>query len=386
MESIIINNASYWLKQLQQHSGTQLSNADLERATSALETVSAIPAAWELTLGLITALHSLMEQRGYWNDWKYFLKYILDEAQTRDDKAATIVILSRQGMIQQQQGNVSAAIAAHRRAGKLSLEIGDVHSQAVAYSNLGYLYRRQKQFNRAKALCGKAIMLFTDLDDTLRRAYTHNNLGLVYLDQQLWSAALPQFCQARDLFEQIGDLCGLAMTLKNLGILCYNNGQNMEALELYKKALHYYQQMDNAVEVARTRLTLSNIYVRQNKPFAAELICLEAESTLKRLGDALNAARAQHNLGRIYSACKDWPKAAACFQCACDYWLEIEDNLNLAHTDGEMSAMYIAKGALPQARKYLAEAWALLPDPPEIADHDIRHELTQLQQKLDSIT
>ncbi len=387
MKRTIIANATYWLTRLTSASaGNVLTEANLRGATKALEIVAGISEAWPTAIALTLALHSYMEQRGYWADWDNFLQILTVYARRQADLQSEATLLRLQSTIRRLRGRYQPAITSGRRAWRIIRQANtDSSDWAKMLSVLGDLYRLQSRFWRAQVLACRAVAWFNTYPDLIETAQAENRLGLVYFDQRQLDKAQPHLDRARHLYQEAGNLHGLAKALHNLGELHRRKNDEATALLYSQQAVQFYQTVGDEIHIARVQLNIGNIYRNRAELQTAELIYLKAESILKRIGDPSDLARVCHNLGMVYAGLGQWNEGEACFERALELWQRQDDRRNLANTWGEYASLYIAWGHRGQAQACMEAAWRLINDQPGSRYESLKRELAERQALLNKL-
>ncbi len=362
MQEVILANARYWLRVLQNAPGdSPRAEADLRGAAKAIEATLQIPDLWDVTKALAQAIHPHMEQRGFWADWDECLHVLIGCARQQSDEQAETEILLWRGTIQRQRGDFQAATFFCLRAWKLNQHRRNELILAQIFSQLGDMYRLMGRHWRAEPLCLAAVGCFNEEEQAGNLAQAENRLGLLYFDQLRYADALPHFLRAEVLSRRMGDSYGLAKALQNLGELHRRNGDFEKALPYLKQAVEHYSAVGDEIYAATAQVNIGNVYLNQADWSRAEATYLQAETTLRRAGNSLDLAILRNNLGIVYTRLEVWDEAEACFTRALeqsrlrgDVWME-------ANTLGEIGMLfYLAHGDWVVAQRYFDEALRLV--------------------------
>jgi tetratricopeptide (TPR) repeat protein len=98
------------------------------------------------------------------------------------------------------------AIEAYNKSLEISESLGDKHTIAILYDNLGEAYRLKEQHNEAKEFYMKSLALSEQLGFMWQIGEVNSNLGIMYktLDPEKSSEF---FSKALDMYTSIGAKC-----------------------------------------------------------------------------------------------------------------------------------------------------------------------------------
>ncbi|MCC7246506.1 MAG: tetratricopeptide repeat protein, partial [Saprospiraceae bacterium] len=80
------------------------------------------------------------------------------------------------GIVEEVRGNTAKALEHHHKALELRLKIGDMHSVAIQYSNLGNAYESAGPFEQALAAHRSGVNVAESSRDPIRLARSHRNM------------------------------------------------------------------------------------------------------------------------------------------------------------------------------------------------------------------
>jgi tetratricopeptide (TPR) repeat protein len=130
-----------------------------------------------------------------------------------------------------------AAAGDHRRALKVSQQIGDRSGEVTALNNLGIIYERQGRHQPAADHYRQTAILSAELDDQSGEGRAPAILGGIDCLQSRYEQAARHPHRALVLFRKIGDRQGEAAALAGLGLVDGLQGRYERAAENYRQVI-----------------------------------------------------------------------------------------------------------------------------------------------------
>lgn len=235
------------------------------------------------------------------------------------------------------QGDLPAAVQAHRQALTLHEECGDRAAAAASRNALAVVLLRAGDLVGAAACAGAALQAYRALDDVRGEAFAHSSLGLVAAatggpaevhlltsvrlfrqqgarreaaavlanlgnlmqDRGDHQRAARFYDGAWQLFEQLGDRRGAALCRNNLAMLAQARGDLDHAVELAEQALQLFVEVGDRHGEAAMRNNLAGLWEAEGVTDEAWRYYEAAIRLFTLLGDQEQAATARHNLSRL---------------------------------------------------------------------------------------
>jgi len=134
---------------------------------------------------------------------------------------------------------------------------------------------------------------------------------------------------------------------------CMRTGDYTSSEYLVKKAIVAAKQQGNTYAEATSYSFLASLIYKQGNPSRAETISLHALTLMCRTQDLLGIARVTFILAQIAYSKSDFQEAIALFKKCIHLYEKARDTSNVLQGFSELSAVYIALGLYPRARKLL---------------------------------
>jgi len=286
-------------------------------------------------------------------------------------------------MVQQEQGQMTAAHHTYREALDLWRGIGDERGIAATLNQLGLVDRELGKQAEALDHFNEARAIRERLSDTYFLAQTANNIGLIYLTMGESRIAMKYLVQALESFQadaelrvpnatlrrkdyfqsQLarfrtkGDLFAAAIALNNLALVHQRVGAFSDALNFYENYRFLSDYMGNHEDVALATLNIGQVYFRM----------AEHQQALDYLSQALDffagpdgnpylQSLALDNLGKVYLQIGNYQRALDFFERALAL-RTLEDNpKGRADTLQRLGEAYAALGEPRKAIDYYRQS------------------------------
>jgi DNA-binding SARP family transcriptional activator len=252
-------------------------DAEHVNAVAAIRQAATLPGAEAAAaIRLAAALSTLLDRRGYWQEW----------------------------------------IVANEAAARVAQRIGDRVGRARALMFLGNCVGRIGRLAEELRYVEAALALWRDIGDPFGESGALNACGWAYLHQRRHREALACFERGLLLRQETGDRHGEVMLLGNLGTAYREMGRIDEALDCYQRAARVSRRLDDAIAQAHATTNLAHAHSRAGdhelavRDFAHSLLLHQKTgdrhheaATLWGLGTAL------HELGHHDRARDRWCEA-----------------------------------------------------------------------------
>jgi tetratricopeptide (TPR) repeat protein len=366
----IAANLRYWTARVRPLPETAFASLDPERENLARAVAYGLeqPETWKAAAQLAQRLMAYVEHRGLWRRWVPLFEQALGVC-AEDDWEMRGRLACRLGFLYRLDRQLARALELHQRALTCAQHTGDLSEQGMAHLGLADEYWLMKQYAQAIAQAQCARELFTRAGETgprLRAVF--NLLGLCTLEQgkaqdaeRHFRAALsPQY--GPDLPRKRGQsLINLAHALRVLKRFA-------EAHPVLEEALALLANTNNVMLWHQAQLALGHLHFAQEDWQAAEAAFLALDSRyLQQFGHLSLLASKANNLGNVYLQQRAYPSAAEHLQHAARCFRELEDEVNLGNTLGDLGEAIWHFGDFAQARFFWEEARTLLEKYPQNA-------------------
>lgn len=251
----------------------------------------------------------------------WFAEHYIQEG----DKPSAIKTFRRLGKINRDANNFYEAIKYHSQGLAIAQEIGDIDEIILCYNQLGTDFRRIGAYEEASTYHYLALQTCERYSDITtetalkNRAISLNGIGNVLLMLDNDVDALPVFLSALECETKVGSNLGMAINHANIGVI-------YERRQLYDSArIHYERSMEH------NHLAGSN----------------------------LGIALCHNHFGRLAELSGDFEKALKEYYSAYEILNKIADRWHWMESCLAVIRVYLTKGDLNAAEKYINRAEAV---------------------------
>ncbi|MFO0660738.1 MAG: tetratricopeptide repeat protein [Polyangiaceae bacterium] len=282
--------------------------------------------------------------------------------------------LFRQGVIQQQQGDLSAALASHARARELALA-SKADGAAVLALRIDVvrseILRLLGDTDGALGLldaCAEALGAdgaFADAAEARRQQ------AILVLARGRREEGQSLLDEALSLARKSGDPQAETSCLISWGVACWKAGDLKAAEDWFEKARAMADVTGHVKSMSHIAGNLG-LLCRERGALREAIVHLERQLALaERIGHRHSAAIALLNLGVLSFEVDELANAESRFGAARELFARVGDRAALAMTLNNMAALAMHRGRVTEARALCDEALSVagsLPDPDTIAD------------------
>ncbi|MGI8477768.1 MAG: ATP-binding protein, partial [Thermomicrobiales bacterium] len=171
--------------------------------------------------------------------------------------------------------------------------------RATTLTVMGALAEDQGDHTAAIAAHGESLAIAEALSDDYGIARATNNIGLVRLGQGDYAAATRQFEASLLAFRSLGNDAAGAVTMLNLATVADRAGDEETASRILEAALTVQRAAGDAQRIAWTLQTLGLVATGRGELDQADAAFVEAIALWEELGDAQSVARTLAHRGRL---------------------------------------------------------------------------------------
>ena len=205
-------------------------------------------------------------------------------------------ILGSQADIAMKQGQTDNALAAHKEALEVQVELGDAKGAARTYNNMGYLYRRKNDRGKAleayseveaiinsdetllsaQIILGRALLDLGEVerarkhafeafertdraDDLLAHARAQALLGRYHAKMNDAETSMHHYTESLNIMSDVGDPVSMVELMILLGEVLEDSGRSEEALERYREALIIAEANDLRMQIGELLSKLGGV-------------------------------------------------------------------------------------------------------------------------------
>ncbi len=312
-----------------------------------------------LKLRLLSAIITNINDDNVWPQYNRQMKELAEKNLATDSPKAELIIyrkflaesINNLGYLEEQKGNVTAAIGYYMEALKQFETIKYTHGIAEAYNNIAVFYDGQGNIEKALEFHAKSLKLKENTSDSVGWALSLNNIGMTYQKQGMIEKAIEYFSRSLTIKERIGNKNGMAFTLNNLGFIFQNQGEIPKAKEYYEKSLKLWREVDNKDGIVTAYNNLAWVYLLSKDTVKA----LEYYSFAEKLGIELNdkqaMATSNGNIGMLLFDKGDINGSLVYLNKAETLYEEINDKDGMASILIYLSKIYAKQGNIAEAEK-----------------------------------
>ncbi len=243
-------------------------------------------------------------------------RIVLGMAMKRVDRDELPLLFTQLGYVAEREGDLAKAAEYAMRTLKLGEQLGDVHAQAQAYSDLSNLFWKQKKYKKGLEQGLMALELFesTGLID-LDYDFTLYVVGNNYLALGDTEEALKYYNHAISIGERYGFYNNLSDIYISLADLYGQTNQLKEGEAAALNAILFSERLNNNFMLMRSWLALGKMQRLQGK-YLSSIISLEKSIAIATddFRDAFFLSDAYQNLGKAYAGSHSYREAYAAFE------------------------------------------------------------------------
>lgn len=198
-------------------------------------------------------------------------------------------------------GDLKAAEAAFRRAGRLIRDTTDPEELAKHTYLLGLLAKDQRRYERALGLFARARVLSEEIGDRDKLARILNSTGTLRMERGEPDEALPLLIEASALVEQVGDERLTLFVRSNLAICLADLGDFEGAAEIFDECRDQYAAAADSYVRLRARWLEGRIAAGLDDAERAESLLAGARMEYLERGQHYNAALVSLDLAALYA-------------------------------------------------------------------------------------
>ena len=226
------------------------------------------------------------------------------------------MLYTQLGYVAEREGDLARAAEFAMKSLSLGEQLGDLHAQALALSDLSNLFWKQEKYQKGLDQGLRALKFFeengiNDLDyDFTLYVVGNNYLALGDVQQ-----ALKYFNHAIAIGERYGFYNNLSDIYISLADLYGQTRQLKEGEQAALSAIEYSERLNNNFMLMRSWLSLGKLQNLQGK-YQSAIISLEKciEVATEDFGDAFFLSDAYQNLGKAYAGNHKYQDAYVAFQ------------------------------------------------------------------------
>ncbi|QUQ68279.1 tetratricopeptide repeat protein [Kutzneria sp. CA-103260] len=264
------------------------------------------------------------------------------------------------GLVYRDLRRFEDAIACFEQAQPIHREVGYRQGEGDTLNDLGLVCWQLRRFEDAIAYYEQALPIRREVGDRYREGMTVNNLGLVYAQLERFEEAIACFKQALPIRREVGDQYGEGSTLNNLGAVYAALGRFEEAIACYDQAIPIWREAGDRYGEGSTLNNLGLVY-KELQRYDEAIACYEHALPIRReVGDHQGEGHTLNNLGAAYQQMQRFDEVVDAYQLALDVLHEVNDGYEEAMALRGLGEARLAQGEQAEARRWWAEALAVL--------------------------
>jgi CHAT domain-containing protein/Flp pilus assembly protein TadD len=275
------------------------------------------------------------------------------------------------GVMQEQIGELAAALESYQQARAVAQSLGDRRAEVLSLNALGILYGKTADGERAISYFEQALALSRATAYEGGQSRALNNLGIAYKNVGEYQRALDAYREGLALRRKAPDPQSEAFLLYNMGNLEEQLGKDDEAIAFHRQALADARSVGHTEMEARALNAIGRVQSRAGDPQGALHTIREALAIRRHIADLPGQAASLDSEARLLHALGDDDGAVR----AIEESLSIRRRLGdlLGESDGLQLCATIARdrGELAAAAAFARDAVAL--------DETVRARLTSPQ-------
>ncbi|NUM44257.1 MAG: tetratricopeptide repeat protein [Anaerolineales bacterium] len=327
----------------------------------------------------------VFELHGLWGEWIQIMERAIQLCET-DDPFLTCKLLNRTGFLYRLNRQVPIAIATHQRALHLAEQSGQAFERTYAHFFLSDDYYARHEYSLATEHGLMAVAGFEQLGMLgPELAGTYNTLGMIAKEQGNYEVVEQRYAQALALWRQYGKREKQLYTMNNLAEALLSSGKSEAALNCLQEALEVLETTPNKILETYLQLMRGRAYFDLQDFARAKTVFKQIDTLyLQQTGLLLLLGIVLNNLGNVSLEMEDYAQAETYLSEAITHYRQVEDELNLANSLGDLAKALVSQGRTIEAIPHYKEALLLLEKYPQNAwARKLFAKFTAAQQALD---
>lgn len=263
------------------------------------------------------------------------------------------------GFVYSSTGQKKTAITYYLESVPLFEKVDDKKNLATALNNLGLAYSALGEHPKALEFLTRALPMLQELELQKEVATTLNNLGTVYNQLGQQTKALELYQQSLPIFRTIGDQKGEAFTLNNIGVIFQQTGELKKALDYFLQALPLRRSSGDRRGEAATLSNLGLTYNYLGQFWKSLDHYTQALVLMKAIGDRRSEATVLVNQAQAYSVLGNTEKSLESLLDALALFQKLGDRSLEAVTFNNIGVAYVIQGKLQKALEQYEQALQL---------------------------
>ncbi|MEU0522423.1 AfsR/SARP family transcriptional regulator [Streptomyces niveus] len=323
----------------------------IEVAEQALDRAEAAPVA----AGLATALTTLFQVGGHFDDWERLQNRALKAALSNDDRHSAAKLHRCLGELTTILDRYPEALNHFQQALLLSEDQGPGH-RAGATAGLAYVHRLLGQYPLAVLHFEKAAELARQAGNVNCLVYATNGLGVIDLEQGRVETAVERFTECLRESRVAGYRPGEAQALRCLGQSHRERGAYPAAADAYRQALVISADLGDRLTATHAACWLGDVLVRQGEHREGRRLLAQSLWTYREFGNLWGEAATLYALADAQLVAGRPTLARRRAEAAVRIWRQIASHTWLAVALDTLATAHTRTGDHPAATRARDEA------------------------------
>ena len=260
--------------------------------------------------------------------------------------------------IQEDKGNVSAALASYKDAIEAARKIDYKHGLAMALMNRGDLYNNYGKYDEALKDTKEALQDFRDTGDQRYEAECLNNIASSYNYKNDYQNASTYFQQAHEIQVQLNLRDDAVESLRNRAEMNFKLGQYDTAQSLFQKALDASKETGNQRMLALGYSSMGALFAAQGNYDAALSDLSDAMKGLQQIDDvSWHSVEAKARFGDVLSIVGQGAEGQKYIDDALKLADKLKGNSATPEARNSLGDSYFYRGQYALARPQYEKAW-----------------------------
>lgn len=321
-----------------------------------------LPETWRDTVVLVLQTFDLVEQRGYWDEWRSVLQTLLSKC-PEHELLIQCKLLNRLGQLQRLSRQLSQAIKIHQQAYTIAQTLGNPQTLAEIHHHLLGDYLENRQHIEAEYHGQIALTAFAELREAEGKwmAGTLKMMGSLAKEQGDLQTAEERLSQATNIWRSLHNPVALARSLNDLANALWMAEKSDSAHKCFDEATALLAPTANEFDKAMIHINRGTLYFHQENWAQAETAFRQADSSyLHQSGHVHYQAVVANNIGNVLLKQKRLTQAESYLQNALKLWGQTNDDVSQANTLGTLGEVLILLEQISEAITCYKQAIAIL--------------------------
>ncbi|WP_348242010.1 tetratricopeptide repeat protein [Leptolyngbya sp. DQ-M1] len=331
-------------------------------AKEVCQAVEEYPEAWKIDRNndqYVVALNLLAYcylQTKQYTEAQQMYKKEIEVREVIGDRHSQAITYHQLGRVAEELHEFEQARNYYQQALQIKIEFNDRYSQASTYHQLGIFSQKLREFKQARIYYQQALQIYEEFNNRYSQASTYHQLGIVAQELRQYEEAHANYQQALQIRIEFNDRYSQASTYQNLGRLAEELREFEQARTYYQQALQIKIEFNDRYSQGSTYHSLGIIAYMMREYEQARSDYQQALRIYAEFNDGYEQAGTYHSLGTVAQELHEYEQARSDYQQALQIYEEFNARYEQASTHHNLGLLAEAEGNAVEARANYQQA------------------------------